>query len=227
MTFQECAETHIAAMQASWKSAKHGGQWPATLRTYVYPVFGAVPVAEVDTPHVLAVLTPIWNSKTETAGRVRGRIERVLDSAKVHGHRSGENPARWPGHLALILPAKSAVSRVEHHASLAYADMPSFWLKLQAHDGLGARALELTILCASRTSEVLQARWDELDQAGAVWSIPGERMKSGVAIAYRCLILRWRCSANSPRSARASWCSLAMFRDGLYRIWRWRWCCGA
>jgi integrase len=178
-TFEECAEGYIATMRPGWRSSKHGAQWPATLRRYVYPVFGSVPVTEITTSHVLQALTPIWSAKNETASRVRGRIERILDSAKVRGHRSGENPARWTGNLALILPAPGTVSAVEHHASLPYQQMAAFWPRLQMQDGMGARALELAILCASRTSEVLLAQWGEFDITTAVWRIPGARMKAG------------------------------------------------
>ncbi|MCC7274767.1 MAG: integrase arm-type DNA-binding domain-containing protein [Alphaproteobacteria bacterium] len=178
-TFKECAESLIASKRAGWKNAKHQAQWAATLETYAYPTLGALPVAEVDTGLVCKVLEPIWSEKPETASRLRGRIEAVLTYATVRGYRSGENPGRWRGHLAEILPARLAVSRVEHHASLAWADVPSFWPRLQLADGLGARALELTILTACRTSEVLGAAWPEIDLDAKLWTIPAGRMKAG------------------------------------------------
>lgn len=180
ITFRACAEAYIAAMKPGWRNSKHGAQWGSTLEAYAYPVLGPLPVDAVDTGLVVKVLEPIWATKTETASRVRGRIEAILDYAKVRGHRAGENPARWKGHLDHILPAKVDVARVRHHASLPYADMPEFWPTLQAQDGLGARALELCVLTATRTGDVLGARWREIDLAAATWSIPGERMKAGV-----------------------------------------------
>lgn len=177
-TFRECAEECIASMRPKWSNVKHADQWSKTLETYAYPILGSLPVAGVDTQLVLQVLEPIWTKKTETASRVRGRIEAVLDYAKVRGYRDGENPARWKGHLAHTLPGKGNVAKVEHHASLPYPDLPAFWLRLQAHDGLGARALELCILTATRTGEVLGARWSELDLDARLWTIPAERMKA-------------------------------------------------
>ncbi|PGH56511.1 integrase [Azospirillum palustre] len=179
-TFKECAVDYIASMKAGWKNAKHGAQWIATLETYAFPTLGALPVAAIDTPLVLQVLQPIWTTKTETASRLRGRIESVLDFAKVTGLRSGENPARWKGHLDLILPAKAAVAKVEHHASVPYSDMPALWPRLQVQDGASARALEFTILTAARTGEALGAKWSEIDLGARTWTIPGERMKAGV-----------------------------------------------
>jgi integrase len=179
VTFEECAEAYIASMRAGWRNEKHAGQWTATLKTYAYPTLGALPVAAIDTGLVEKVLRPIWTTKTETASRVRGRIESILDYARVCGHRSGENPARLRGHLSHILPAKSTVSKVQHHASLPYADMPKFWPRLQMQDGLGARALELAILTATRTGEVLGACWPEIDLDAALWTVPADRMKAG------------------------------------------------
>jgi integrase len=179
-TFQQCAEAYITAKRPGWKNEKHAAQWTSTLTTYAYPIIGKTPVADVNTEHVLQVLTPIWTAKPETASRVRGRIEAVLDYAKTLGRRTGENPARWKGHLALTLPAKTAVRDVKHHEALPYTAMLEFWPRLQIHDGLGARALELAILTATRTGEVLGARWSEIDLDGAVWTIPAQRMKAGV-----------------------------------------------
>lgn len=178
ITFKEVATDYIAAHRAGWGNAKHAAQWTSTLETYAYPLLGAVPVADVATAHVLAALEPIWRTKPETATRLRGRIESVLTAATVKGLRAGENPARWRGHLAELLPARNKVAPVEHHAALPFAEMPAFFLRLQAADGLGARALELAILTAGRTNEVLAAIWAEIDLGAALWVIPAARMKA-------------------------------------------------
>ncbi len=150
VTFKECAEAYMESMRAGWKNAKHAAQWTSTLETYAYPLLGDLPVAAIDTGLVERVLRPIWTAKTETASRLRGRIESILDFARVSGHRSGENPAPWKGHFDHILPAKGNMAKVEHHASMPYADMPNFWPRLQLQDGMGARALELAILRPAR-----------------------------------------------------------------------------
>jgi integrase len=178
MTFQQCADRYIAAHRPGWRNGKHAGQWQATLTTYAGPVFGKLPVQAIDTALVLKVLEPIWTEKPETAGRVRGRIERVLDWAKVRGYRIGENPARWRGHLDHLLPARSRVRKVEHHAALAYAELPSFLAALRAQEGIAARALEFAILTAARTGEVIGARWSEVDLLDKIWTVPSERMKA-------------------------------------------------
>lgn len=178
MTFRQAAEAYIEAMRPGWRNAKHAAQWGSTLETYVYPTMGALPVAAIDTGLVVKVLEPIWSTKTETAGRVRGRIEAILDWARVRGFRTGENPGRWKGHLSQILPARGAVAKVEHHVALPFAEVPAFWTKLRQQDGGGARALEFLILTAARSGEVLGARWDEIDMAAAVWTIPAARMKA-------------------------------------------------
>lgn len=187
MNFRQCAEAYIAGNRAGWKNAKHAAQWEATLKTYVYPVFGALPVAAIDTPLVVKALSPIWTSKTETATRVRGRIEAVLDWARVSGYRDGENPARLKGHLDMVFPAPSKAKRAlrqargqsEHHAALPYDAIAGFVAELRGHDGSAARALEFAILTAARTGEVLGARWSEIDLVTRVWTIPADRMKAG------------------------------------------------
>lgn len=179
MTFQECAEAYIEANRAGWKNAKHGAQWKATLEAYAYPVFGKMDVGDIDQTTVLKALDPIWSTKTETATRVRSRIESVLDWAKVRGYRTGDNPARWKGHLDKALPARSKVKRVSHHAALPYADLPAFVLELSVSETSGARALAFCILTATRTSETLLAQWPEFDLKDGVWTIPPERMKAG------------------------------------------------
>jgi integrase len=178
VTFKAMAETHIAANKDSWRNAKHKQQWENTLKTYAYPVFGELPVAEVDTPHVLKVLEPIWREVPETASRLRGRIETVLDSAKARGYRQGENPARWRGHLAQILPARTKLSR-GHHKAMPYDAIPAFVERLQEREAVAALALEFVILTAARTGEVIAAEWSEVDLAKALWTVPAERMKAG------------------------------------------------
>jgi integrase len=179
MTFQACAEAYIAAHQAGWRNPKHRAQWPATLSTYAYPVFGSLPVQSVDVGLVMKALEPIWQVKPETASRVRGRIEAALDWATARGYRQGENPARWRGHLENLLPKKSKMRRVEHHAALPYSEIAEFMAELRKQEGVAALALELTILTAARTGEVLGARWDEINPDGGLWIVPAERMKAG------------------------------------------------
>jgi integrase len=179
MTFRECAERYIAAHKAGWRNPKHAAQWPATLTAYVYPVFGPLPVQAIDTALVMKAVEPIWNAKPETASRVRGRIESVLDWATARGYRAGENPARWRGHLENLLPARNKVRRVKHHAALPYPEIAAFVAELRQQEGIAARALEFAILTAARTGEVIEARWDEINTAERLWTIPAERMKAG------------------------------------------------
>jgi integrase len=179
MTFQQCAEAYISAHRAGWKNDKHAAQWPSTLGTYVYPVFGALPVDAIDEALVIKVLEPIWATKTETATRVRQRIEAVLDWAIVRKFREGPNPARWKGHLDHLLPKPAKVRKVEHHAALPYAELDGFIAALRRQEGLAARALELAILTVTRTNEVLGAPWSEINLADRLWTIPAERMKGG------------------------------------------------
>jgi len=179
MTFEKCAEKYITAHRAGWKNAKHADQWTNTLATYAYPVFKSLPVSAIDTPLVMKVLEPIWTTKTETATRVRGRIESVLDWATVSGYRSGENPARLKGHLDNLLPKRSKVQKVAHHPALPYSELTDFVARVRAQDGAAARALELLILTASRTNEVIASTWQEFDLSTGVWTIPAERMKMG------------------------------------------------
>jgi integrase len=179
MTFRECAEAYIKANAAGWKNPKHAAQWPSTLGTYVYPIFGPFPVQAINTALVTKAIEPIWTSKPETASRVRGRIESVLDWAAARGYRQGENPARWKGHLENLLPQKSKVRRVEHHAALPYTDLAEFIAELRQQEGIAARALEFAILTAGRTGEVIGAKWSEINLAERLWTIPPERMKAG------------------------------------------------
>lgn len=179
LSFDQCVEKYIAAHEAGWKSSKHGAQWRSTLDTYASPHFGRLQVRDVTTGHVMQALDPIWTTKTETATRVRGRIESVLDWAKVRGYRDGENPARWRGHLDKLLAKPSKVARVEHHAALPYAEIGDFMVKLRAAGGLGARALEFAILTAARSGEVRGATWAEIDLQAGTWTVPAARMKAG------------------------------------------------
>jgi len=179
LTFRALAERYMDAHEAALRNAKHRAQWRNTMMTYVYPHFGDVPVATVATAHVLAALQPIWLAKPETAVRVRGRIEAVLDYARSLDLRAGENPARWKGHLSNTLPARGRVAPVEHHAALPWAEVGGFLTALRAQPGMAARALEFAILTAARTSEVLGARWGEMDMQAAVWTVPAARMKTG------------------------------------------------
>ncbi len=179
VTFRAAAEQFIEGQRAGWKNDKHGDQWKATLETYAYPVMGDLSVAAIDTGHVLKILEPIWTTKTETASRVRGRIEQVLDWATVRGFRRGDNPARWRGHLKHALPEKSKVRKVKHHAAMAYAELPGFMETLRASNSISARAMEFTVLTAVRTGQTIGAKWSEIDMASKVWTIPAERMKAG------------------------------------------------
>ena len=180
MTFTQCATAYIEAHKGAWKNAKHADQWTNTLDTYCGPVIGSLPIQAVDIHLVLKVLELIWKTKTETATRVRARMESVLDWAHARGLRTGDNPARWKGNLDKLLPKRSKVQRVKHHAALPYADLPAFMVALRGQEGIAARALEFTILTAARTGEVIGARAIELDSTRKLWTIPGIRMKAGV-----------------------------------------------
>jgi integrase len=176
-TFGECADRVIEAMRPSWRNRKHAAQWEMTLREYAAPL-RRLPVDNITTDDVLSVLKPLWNDKPETGSRLRGRIERVLDAAKAQGLRSGENPARWRGHLDQLLPKRQRLTR-GHHAAMPYAKLPTFMSDLQGRQGTAALALEFAILTAARSGEVLGARWDEFDLDEAVWTVPAARMKAG------------------------------------------------
>jgi len=179
LTFAECAQRYIGAHKTGWRSPKSLAAWEGTLTRFVDPVFGKLPVQAIDTGLVMKAIEPIWAAKPETAGRVRGRVESILDYATVRGWRQGENPARWRGHLDKLLPKKGKVRAVEHHPALPFAELPAFMETLRRENGNGARALELAILTSARTSEIIGARWGEIDQANTVWTIAGARMKGG------------------------------------------------
>jgi integrase len=171
-------ETYVTAQAAGWRNARQAPLWRASMATHVLPTLGHLPIDAVTTEHVRKVLEPIWITTTETASRLRGRIEAVLSYAKARGWRSGENPATWRGHLALMLPRKSKVRPVQHHAALDWREAPAFLAELQAHDGVTSRALQFAILTAARSGEVRGATWVEVDMDAAVWTIPAERMKA-------------------------------------------------
>jgi integrase len=175
--FSGCADAYIKAHRAGWRNVKHATQWRNTMDAYAIPTVGSLPVQGIDTGLVLKILEPIWTAKPETAGRVRGRIESILDWATARGYRRGENPARWRGHLDKLLPARSKVRRVQHHPALSYDDIPQFMRSLRQQGGTAAKALEFLILTVARTGEVLGAPWPELNLKDGVWTVPASRIK--------------------------------------------------
>jgi len=176
-TFGKCVELFLASMEGAWRNDKHKAQWRMTLTTYCEPLRDRK-VSTIGTDEVLEVLHPIWQSKAETASRLRGRIERVLDFARARGWRTGENPALWRGHLKNVLPARRKLTR-GHHAAMPYGELPAFVKRLRASEAIAARALEFLILTAGRSSEVINVRWEEIDLQAKVWTVPPERMKAG------------------------------------------------
>jgi len=178
ITFSEAAKAYIAVKESEWKNAKHGDQWRNTLATYAEPVIGNVFVRDIDQSHILRVLEPIWMEKTETAKRVQGRIENILDWATVSKFRHGDNPARWRGHLDKLLATPSKIKNIEHHPALPFAQLGAFLKELRKQEGTGARALEFAILTAARSGEVRGATWCEVDLTDAKWTIPADRMKA-------------------------------------------------
>lgn len=178
LTFQEAAKEFIASRAVAWRNHKHRAQWTSTLENYAYPVIGALSVADIELPHILKILEPIWKTKTETASRLRGRIEQILDWATVRGYRTGLNPARWRGHLDKLLPQPSKVAKTVHHRALDGRDMGRFYADIQKVDGMGARALTFAILTAARSGEVRGAAWSEIDLERSIWTIPASRMKA-------------------------------------------------
>ena len=178
-TFRECAENYIAAHEAGWRNPKHRQQWRSTLEQYCFPVIGALPVQTINTAMVLKILQPIWAAKTETASRLRGRIESILDYAKSREFRDGDNPARWRGHLDNLLARPAKIAPHVHHAALPYTEIGGFMSDLRDRDSTSAHCLEFLILTAARTGEVIGAEWGELDLAAKVWTVPANRMKGG------------------------------------------------
>ena len=179
LSFADASKGYFAQHEAKWKSRKHRAEFQSTFQSYVYPKIGSLPVAAIDTGEVLRCLEPIWNDKTVTANRLRGRIEAVLNYATVRGYRTGPNPARWRGHLSNVLPARSQIAKVEHHAALPFTELPEFLAALRSRDGSAARALEFAILTAARSGEVIGATWDEIDLKNKVWTVPARRIKGG------------------------------------------------
>jgi integrase len=179
MTFEQATREYLKQHEKKWRSPKSSPQFLSSMTAYVLPRLGGLSVADIDTGLVLKVLEPIWMEKTETASRVRSRIEAVLDWATVRGYRTGDNPARWRGHLSEVLPAPEKIKKRAHHAALPFIEMPRFTTELRAHEGVAARALEFCILTAARSGEVRGARWDEMEFDARVWRVPGSRMKGG------------------------------------------------
>jgi integrase len=178
-TFERAASIFIETYRYSWRNKKHAQQWENTLKTYAYPKIGDMTVDQVLTCHVLEVLKPIWQTKTETAARLRGRLEQILDWAHAHGYRSSENPAKWRGLLDKLLPNPNKISPHKHHRALPIDAMPEFYARLRTQVGVSAQALEFLILTAARTGEVRGCLWEEIDLKGNIWVVPGHRMKSG------------------------------------------------
>jgi integrase len=189
MTFEQCAAAYIEAHRAGWRNPKHATQWASSLRKYASPVFGSLSVTAVDIGLIMRMLEPIWTTKTETAARVRGRVEAVLDWAKARGYRSGENPARWRGHLDHLLAPKSKVRKVAHHAALPYDELPAFMAALRTHESVAARALEFTILTAARVGEAIHATWDEIDFGAKTWIVPANRKEHRVPLSERAVAI--------------------------------------
>ncbi len=204
-TFRAAAEELMADKGKGWRNPKHRAQWAATLETYAYPVFGNRPVQEVDSEAVMQVLRPLWERAPETGSRLRGRIEAVLDAATARGWRTGENPARWKGHLASRLPSPRKVKATEHHPALPWSDVAGFLTELRQREGVASRAVELAILTACRSGEVRGMCWGEVDLDAAVWTIPGKRMKAGkphrVPLSAAAVLLLRRMRAGQPSAA--------------------------
>lgn len=178
LTFEQCAKSYKLAKESEWKNAKHAQQWITTLETHAYPVMGSLLVRDIELPHVVAVLQPIWSTKTVTASRLRGRIEAVLDYAKVCKYRTGDNPAAWRGNLDKILPAPNKIKDEEHYPAVPVSEMGTFMDDLKTHEGMGARALEFAALTAARSGEVRGAVWSEIDLKAKLWTVPASRMKN-------------------------------------------------
>ena len=179
VTFKHCAEQYVRLNSPGWRNPRQAKQWASSLEAYVFPVFGDLPVETIDIGMVLKALEPIWHTKAETASRVRGRIESVLDWARAREYRDGENPARWKGNLDKILPARSKVAKVVHHPAMPYMEVPDFLANLRKRESMSALGLQLVILTACRTGEIIKAEWDEIDFDKRLWTVPATHMKSG------------------------------------------------
>ena len=202
VVFQDFAQALVADMSPQWRNPKHASQWANTLRDYAHPIIGQKPLGDISTEDILQILKPIWLTKTETATRLRGRIEKILAAATIKGHRSGVNPAQWRGHLDCLLPQPKKLQKVKHHPALPFDELPTFMEQLQARRCVSALALEFCILTTSRTSEVLLAKWSEVGDA--VWKVPAERMKAGkehiVPLCNRAIQILSLAKASSPQS---------------------------
>jgi len=207
--FSALSKEYIAKHEASWRNPKHAAQWTATLKQYVFPVFGDLVVRDISSAHVIQALEPIWTTKTETAKRVRSRIELVLDYAAARGLRDGPNPARWRGNIDAAFPKPSRVATVRHHEALPFRDAPAFMARLRQQPGMGAKALEFTVLTAARSGEVRGLTWAELDLEAGLWTVPAARMKGAVSIACRCPIPLCRSCDRCRRAVQPIWCSPA------------------
>ena len=179
-TFEQCAKAFKKAKEPEWKSVVHGKQWISTMETHVFPLIGSLLVRDIELAHVMAVLQPIWTTTTETASRVRGRIESVLDWATTSGYRSGENPARWRGHLSNLLAAPKKIKNEKHYPAVPVWEMGAFMDDLKSHEGMGARALEFAALTVARSGEVRGAKWSEINLKAKIWTVPKERMKNKI-----------------------------------------------
>ncbi len=180
LKFSEAATKYIDLMEPGWRNAKHASRWRNTVETYANPIIGKLPVDQINQSHILEILEPIWYKKTETATRLRGRLERILSWARVHGHRNGENPARWKDHLEVMLPSPETLGPRRHHPGMPYREVSQYMKELREVKGISARCLEFTILTACRTIETTGARWDEFDLERNVWVIPASRMKAKI-----------------------------------------------
>lgn len=180
-TFDECVKSYLAIKLTEFSNPKHAAQWASTLKTYASPVIGKLPISEVTRPHIIKTLEPIWQTKTETATRVRGRIESVLAWATVSGFREGDNPACWKGNLDAVLPKPGKLKNVQHHKALPWQEISEFMVKLRQRNGMAARCLEFTILTGLRSGEVRGAQWQEIDLPAKTWTVPAERMKTSKA----------------------------------------------
>lgn len=178
LTFTSCAARYIKAHRRSWRNAKHARQWVSTLKTYARPKIGTKAIIDISTQDILEVLTPIWTNKNETAKRVQGRLENILDYAAAHGYRDPVNPARWRGHLDKLLAKPSRIQKVNHHPAMPYDGVADFMKAIHPYNSMSSKALQFLILTATRTSEVLNAEWKEVDFENATWCIPAERMKA-------------------------------------------------
>jgi integrase len=201
-TFAQTAEQYIDRHEKSWKNAKHAAQWTATLKSYANPVFGDFAVKDITAAHVIKAIEPIWGTKTETASRLRSRIELVLDFAIARGLRQGPNPARWRGNLDAALPKPTHVKKVQHHKALDVAAAPAFMARLAQQKGMGARAVEFVVLTAARSGEVRGLTWAEIDLQAAVWTVPAHRMKGGrehrVPLSAQAMVLLRSLGTGSP-----------------------------